>query len=201
MNRLVCVLSLCLAANAFAADKKAAPAAEKKPAGGDEMAKMMAEMEKAATPGPEHKALADLAGTWTATSKMFMDPTKPPAESKGTEEAKTVLGGRFVEMTYKGAMMNKPFEGMGIAGYDNIKKKYTMVWMDSMGTAIYYAEGTGDAKQRTFTGEETAPNGQKRPFRWVVKVDSKDKHSMEMYGPGMDGKEVKQGEITYTRSK
>ena len=200
MNRLMCVLSLCLAASAFAADKKpAAPAAGDKKS--DEMAKMMAEMEKAATPGPEHKALAELAGTWSTSSKMYMDPTKPPVESKGTEEAKVILGGRFVEMNYKGNMMNKPFEGMGVTGYDNIKKKYIMTWMDSMGTAVYVAEGTGDAKQRTYTGEETGPNGQKRPFRWVVKVDSKDKHTMEMYGLGMDGKEMKQGEITYTRSK
>jgi hypothetical protein len=202
MKRVVCVLTLCLAATAFAADKKPAAApADKKAGGGDEMAKMMAEMEKAATPGVEHKALVEMAGNWTSAGKMYMDPTKPPTESKGTEECKAILGGRFLECTYKGQMMGKPFEGIGVSGYDNMKKKYVMTWKDNMGTMILYTEGTGDAKSRTYTGEETMPNGQKRPFRWVIKIDSKDKHSMEMYAPGMDGKEAKQMEIVYTRAK
>ena len=165
----------------------------------DQMQQMMAEYEKAATPGAEHKALQEGVGNWTATSKMWMEPGKPPTEAQGTEEVKPALGGRFIQMHFTGNMMGKPFEGMGMEGYDNIKKKWVMTWADSMGTMIVYAEGTGDAKQRTFTGEETLPGGQKRPFRWVVKTESKDKHTMEMYAPGMDGKEAKEMEIVYTR--
>jgi hypothetical protein len=184
-----------VSATAFADSKKPAKAAAK-----DDMhQKMMMEMEKAATPGPEHKSLTEATGNWTAASKMWMEPGKPPMEAQGTEEVKPLLGGRFVEMHYTGNVMGKPFEGMGVEGYDNTTKKWVMTWMDSMGTSIIHAEGTGDAKQRTFTGEETMPNGQKRPFRWVVKIESKDKHMMEMYAPGMDGKEMKTMEIVYTR--
>ncbi len=197
MKSLICASCLMLAATSFAADKK--PADKKAAAPNPEMQKMMMEMEKAATPGPEHKALTDMAGTWTAASKFWMEPGKPPQESQGTEEAKAILGGRFVEMHYNGQAMGKPFEGIGTSGYDNTKKKYVMTWMDTMGTQVIYAEGTGDAKSRTYTGEEVLPNGQKRPFRWVIKVDSPSKHTMEMYAPGMDGKEAKQMEIVYTR--
>lgn len=193
---LICTLVLGLGTVELAENKS------KKGAGGpsqEEMQKMMAEMEKLAAPGPEHKALAESVGTWTTTSKMWMEPGKPPMESTGSEEVKSVLGGRFFTMHFTGNMMGKPFEGMGMEGYDNTKKKYVMTWADSMGTMIIYAEGTGDAKQRTFTGEETMPNGQKRPFKWVVKADSKDKHTMEMWAPGPDGKEAKEMEIVYTR--
>jgi Protein of unknown function (DUF1579) len=195
MRTTICALAVLLSANAFAEEKKAA-AGDKKP----DMAAMMAAMEKAATPGPEHKALADQVGTWTAKSKMWMEPGKPPTEAQGTEEVKSVLGGRFIELHFNGNMMGKPFEGMGHEGYDNMKKKWVMTWMDSMGTMIIYAEGTGDAKTRTFIGEETMPNGAKRPFRWVMKVESPTKHTMEMYAPGMDGKEAKQMEIVYTKA-
>ena len=187
-------ICLLVSASAFADSKKPAKAPGK-----DDMQKMMMEMEKAATPGPEHKWLTDAAGTWNAASKMWMEPGKPPMESTGTEEVKPVLGGRFVEVHITSNMMGKPFEGMGVEGYDNTTKKFVMTWMDSMGTSIIRAEGTGDAKQRTFTGEETMPNGMKRPFRWVYKMESKDKRVMEMYGPGMDGKEMKQMEVVYTR--
>lgn len=195
---LICTLVLGLGTVAIAENKS-------KKAGGapsqEEMQKMMAEMEKAAAPGPEHKALAESVGSWTANSKMYMEPGKPPMESSGTEKVEPVLGGRFIQMKFSGNMMGKPFEGMGMEGYDNIKKKWVMTWADSMGTMIIYAEGTGDAKSRTFTGEETMPNGQKRPFKWVSRIDSKDKHTMEMFAPGPDGKEMKEMEIVYTRAK
>jgi hypothetical protein len=199
MRITICALSLVLCSTAFADSKKPAAAADKKAPSKEEIAKMMAEMEKAGAPGPEHKWLAESAGTWTAATKMWMDPTKPPMESVGSEEAKVVMGGRFVEMHYSGQMMGKPFEGMGIAGYDNTKKKFVMTWMDSMGTMILYVEGTGDQKQRVFTGEETMPNGMKRPFRWVMTYESPTKHKMEMFAPGMDGKEMKEMEIVYTK--
>jgi hypothetical protein len=190
---LIAICTLGLATSALADKKKSAGPSQ------EEMQKMMAEMEKAATPGPEHKALVEGVGNWTATSKMWMEPGKPPTETTGSEEVKSVLGGRFVQLNFKGSFMGKPFEGVGLDGYDNIKKKYVMTWADSMGTTIIYAEGTGDAKQRVYSGEETMPNGQKRSFRWVLKIDSKDKRSMEMFAPGPDGKEAKEMEIVYTR--
>jgi hypothetical protein len=193
---LLCGLALSGAAFADSKKKGAQPASA---GGNDEMQKMMAAMEKAATPGPEHKMLQESVGNWATTSRMWMEPGKPPQETQGQEEVKPALGGRFISIHYTGSAMGKPFEGMGMEGYDNVKKKYVMTWADSMGTMIVYAEGTGDAKQRTFTGEEILPTGQKRPFRWVMKTDSKDKHTMEMFAPGADGKEAKEMEIVYTR--
>ncbi len=197
MNKVVW-LAVMLAATTAAADQKAAkkPAA---PAAASDHDAMMAEYMKLATPGEQHKWLQDSVGTWTATGKMYFDPSKPPTESTGTAVFKSVLGGRFVEEHFTGTMMGQPFEGQGVTGYDNMKKKFVMSWVDSMGTMMIYVEGTGDAKQRTFAGEETGPDGKKRAFRWVLKFDSKDKHVMEMYGTGPDGKEVKQMEIVYTR--
>jgi hypothetical protein len=182
------------------ADNKAKKTEAKKPSQED-MQKMMAEMEKLATPGPEHKALLESVGNWNVTTRMFMEPGKPPTESQGTEKIEPALGGRFIQIHSNSTMMGKPFEGLGLEGYDNMKKKWVMTWADSFGTVIIYAEGTGDAKQRTFTGEETEMNGQKRSFKWVVKNDGKDKRTMEMFAPGMDGKEMKEMEIVYTRAK
>jgi hypothetical protein len=157
MKKIVtCVLALGLSTLAVA-EPKAKKGAAPSP---DEMQKMMAAMEKAGAPGPEHKQLAETAGNWSTVSRFWMEPGKPPMETQGAEEVKPVLGGRFIESHYTGNMMGKPFEGMGLEGYDNLKKKYVMTWADSTGTMIIYAEGTGDAKQRTFTGDETLPNGQ-----------------------------------------
>ena len=50
-----------------------------------EMMKVMMEMGKV---GENHKLLAEMAGNWTYTAKMYMDPAGPPQESKGTATRK-----------------------------------------------------------------------------------------------------------------
>jgi hypothetical protein len=51
---------------------------------------------KAAEPGEPHKKLEALAGSWEGALKMWLDPSKSPAESKGTSESKMILGGRYL---------------------------------------------------------------------------------------------------------
>jgi hypothetical protein len=60
-----------------------------------------------------------------------------------------------------------------------------------------------DGKIITMTGEASDPMSGKTNQKWrtVLRIESKDKHVFEMYGPGPDGKEFKQMEITYTRAK
>src|SRR5262245_48056445 len=108
---------------------------------------MMKAMADAATPGAEHKKLEPLVGTWDSVCKFWMDPSKPPMESKGTMERKWILGGRFVEEKVEGTNFDgKPgFEGRGRIGYDNAQKKYTMTWNCTMGTSTCNGTGTVDS--------------------------------------------------------
>src|SRR5262245_10886826 len=69
---------------------------DKKDGAPDEKAIMEAMM-KAATPGEQHKQLAGFAGSWDLTMKMWMDPSKPPTESKATSEGKMIMEGRYLE--------------------------------------------------------------------------------------------------------
>ncbi len=54
---------------------------------------MMDVWKKLATPGEPHKLFATLAGSWTTQTKEWMEPGKPPTESTGTAEMKTLLDG------------------------------------------------------------------------------------------------------------
>ena len=51
-----------------------------------------------------------------------MDPTKAPTESVGTVERELMLGGRVLAEKVRSTYMNKPFEGYGLTGYDNVSK-------------------------------------------------------------------------------
>jgi len=163
---------------------------------------MMAKWMEAAQPGPPHKVLAKMAGTWQATVKSWEDPTQPPQVSEGTSVSKIIMEGRFLKTDFEGTMMGMPMVGLGYLGYDNLKQEYCGVWMDNMSTSVMSYSGTFDEKAGVMTcyGEGIDPmSGQKYTSRMVTRVVSPDEHVWEMYSPGPDGKEVKWVEITYVR--
>jgi len=158
---------------------------------------------KLGTPGAPHKLLASMAGSWSTKIKSWMEPNKPPMESVGTCEQKMILGGRFLQQEFTGDMMGSRFTGIGVTGYDNHTKKYVSTWMDSMGTAILFFEGTASADGKTITQESRYDDPIKGPMKWrsVTKIVNDDTHVFEMYGTAKKGKEEKMMEITYTRKQ
>jgi hypothetical protein len=159
---------------------------------------------KLGMPGEHHKHLNALVGTWHVRVKMWMDPSKSPSESEGTMTGKWILDGRFVELKYEGKFEGKQFTGIGLTGYDNIKKTYVSSWVDSMSSGIMTATGTYDAAKKAFTfaAEEFDPVvGAKVKMRDVLRVVDKDKLEQEMFKSVAQGKEFKMMEMTYTRKK
>lgn len=156
---------------------------------------------KLGTPGEPHKLFASLAGSWTTTTKEWMEPGKPPTESTGTAEMKMLLDGRFLYQEYNSQMMGQPFSGIGIDGYDNMTKKYVTAWIDTMGTGIFFMEGTAspDGKTITLKGSHPEPGGGKMTHRAVWKIVDSNTQTFDMYGTHHRGKEMKVLEITYTR--
>lgn len=190
-----------------AQEKKAAPAKKSAPAAPamDEKA-MMDMMQKLASPGPGHKKLDFMVGTWNAKTTMWMDPDpkRPPMVSEGTSIHKWVLGGRYLEQRFEGTFMGGPFSGVGYTGYDNYRKKYNSTWMDTLATAGMTSSGNFDAagKVLTSTGKMDDPStGKFTPFREKMTIVSNDEVLFEMWPAGPDGKEYRMMEIRYTRKK
>jgi hypothetical protein len=190
---LVALFVISLASPLMAKDKKS-----EKPM--DQQA-MMELWKKMAMPGEPHKLFATLAGSWTTTSKEWMEPGKPPTESTGTAEIKMLLDGRFLYQEYNSQMMGQPFSGIGIDAYDNMTKKYVTAWLDSMGTGIFIMEGTASADGKTITlkGSHPEPGGGKMTHRAVWKIVDNNNQTFDMYGAHHGGKETKMMEIVYTR--
>lgn len=155
------------------------------------------------TPGPAHQRFAHKAGRWKLNVKHFMAPGQPPMESEATSEIKLALDGRYLTDSMSGSMMGSPFHGLGMTGYDNLKKVYWVTWVDNMGTGVTYMEGKYDADTRTFTydGDQADPvTGGTVKSRIVEKSLDDDHLTMEMYM--MQGGEMVKGmEIAYTRMK
>ena len=157
-------------------------------------------------PGPEHKLLEDLAGNYGAKVKAWIEPGKPPEESTGVMKRKMIMGGRFLQEEYEGKLGPETFTGMGIIGFDRIRKKFVLSWIDSMSTGFMTSEGTYDAAKKTFTyiSEDTDPgSGKKMKGRDILRLDNADQQTFEMHRQELEegAKEFKVLEIVYTRKK
>jgi hypothetical protein len=197
------------------AKKPAAPQGDK-PAdakGRPEMTPAQEEMMKKwmeyATPGEGHKKLEPMVGKWDYEVRMWMDPQQPEPEiSKGTCEMKWILDGHYVQQECTGPAEGpdgKPFRGLGLHGYDNMRKEYFGLWMDNMGTGLLMGYGKCDETGKVIntTGEVADPmtGNLHQKYHAVTKWESNDKFSYTYSLINPDGKEFKEMEITYTRAK
>jgi len=154
---------------------------------------------------PQHQEMAKAVGKYDVLVRYRMAPDAPMRESKGKAEFKLILDGRFIEQTYSGDMEGVPFTGLGIEGYDHLKKQFQTVWMDSTTNMMTHFTGTAspDGKVITYTGKMDDPmTGQKDiPIKMVLRKVSDDKTIFEMYETMPGGKEFKSMEMEYTRQK
>jgi len=152
-------------------------------------AEMMAQWQAAMTPSDGHARLMPMVGTWHATTTFRIAPEAPETVSEGSSVHRLVLGGRFLEQIYKGTSMGMPFEGMGFTGFDNVRRKYIGVWMDTFGTGLMHSvsSGTPTDQRIDFTCEAIEPSGDKRIFEAIVRISGHEKHSYEMWTKGDKG--------------
>ncbi len=164
---------------------------------------MMDAMMKAAAVSENHALLKPFVGKWTAVVKTWESPTAEPQTSQGSSTAMSLYDGRFVMENFKSTMMNMPFEGMSITGYDNIQKKFCVFWIDNTTTAFAFYAGTYDPAKKVFsyTSKWMSPMGGTWDVRMVMTVVSPDEHIQQMFMTMPGQKEYKNIEIVYTRVK
>jgi len=160
------------------------------------------QMVVAGTPGPAHKALGVLVGNWNAEVKCWMEPDAEPRVVQGTLKANWTLKGRFVEGEFKGEMLNQPFTGRSLMGYDNSSQKFVQMWATDIQTSVFPSEGKADSDYKVITleGKGDCPATGRRggPMKKVFRFLNPDKYTFELFDVS-NGKDVRTMEITYTR--
>ena len=165
----------------------------------EEKAMMEAYM-KAATPGPQHAAMASKAGAYALEIKNFAPDGTTTMES-GKATRRMNLDGRVMVEEVQASMMGQSFTGYGMTGYDNVSGRYWSTWNDSMSTGIMVSDGSCDDKGKcAFSGSwndplTKAPVSARTESEWMDDATE----IFRMYGPGPDGKEMQMMEITYRR--
>lgn len=160
---------------------------------------MMKKMREHATPGEAHAVLGKLVGKWKTEMTVM---GAPPTEGKA--ECKWILGELYIQQTFSGNMMGMPFEGLGLMGYDNYKKKYTSTWVDSMSTTKNDAEGMLDqtGKVLSFWGtmDEYLTGEHDKPVKYVFDMSQDDVMKFEIHDLAIGENSVVVS-IKYTRDE
>ncbi len=192
MKFLIGSLILALTTGAFANEHKSDA--------GEDMAKMIT----LTAVSENHAILKDLVGRWKTSSKFWMDKNSKPEEASGTQVNKLIMDGRFLQSEAKGTAMGKPFTGMGLLGYDNIKSEYQSMWIDNMNTSLMTSSGSFDGASKTLNEKGTGScpmTGEKnRVFRGEWRFVDKKNYVYSLYSNGKDGAEYKMMEITYKKN-
>ena len=132
---------------------------------------------------------------------MWTDPSQPPAEFKGTMETKWIMGGRFVQETARGEYDGKPFEGMGLWGYNAVDNKYTHVRACSLSGTICSEQTdyiTSASKFECVTEGRCPLTGENVRGRDEVVIAGPDRIITTMFKT-VNGKEVKTAECVSIR--
>ncbi len=161
-------------------------------------------IEAAMTPGDGQKRLEFMVGTYDVDVRVWLDPAKPPMESKATSVATWVLGNRYVQQMLAGTIAGKPWSGVGYAGFDNVSKKYVVTYMDDGSTGMEWYTGTMDAKGENakLTGSiNDAVTGKPIPVELRLRIAADGDHVTELWQGGPDGKMQKVMELQYKRKK
>jgi hypothetical protein len=153
-------------------------------------------------PGPVHARLQDLAGKWDVAIQYKLG--EKVQEGKATCDAQWILGGRFLQQDYHSRFQGKPFHVLQILGYDNQKKKFIELMMDTMSTSVLHNEGeiSEDGKVITNQGESRDPTS-KKPYKLRTRytIADRDHFTLEWYRVEEGGKEEKTVTLRHSRKK
>jgi len=153
-------------------------------------------------PGPSHRLLEVLVGTWDAKLSFRSEPGGKVQVSPGTSTISWILGERFIKEEFTGEALGERFQGLGITGYDSAARRFTNVWIDSLNTALATSFGKylPEENRFDFIGEVYDPlRGGMKTTRSMMRVISTTKYEFVMFDTTPTGTEYAALQIEYTK--
>lgn len=198
---LFVVTTLCAA---FGTSSAGSPVGQDPQDKGGEMAAMMAKAKKFTSPGPHHKQLEPMIGSWTTETRGFVGGKALPPE-KGEAEFHWAMKDRWVEGTWKGTLMRMPIEGLLVMGYDNFKQTYVYTQVTNMDTAMIRTEGRTDPATKSIvtygTLDEYLTGEHDKALKIIWRFPSADSLMLEVHDLAIGENNTKVFEVAYTRKK
>ncbi|MFC4910034.1 DUF1579 family protein [Actinomadura gamaensis] len=164
-------------------------------------------------PGPNHRRLDPLVGTWKAvkTNYLLGGNGKPVVSRDITVRTRWIAktGGRFLEERTEGTLAGKHYFRLGILGFSNIDRRYEWTTFDSVTpTAMTYRgpRVSGTPSVLSIPGAFTDPGllgpryyGKTIPMRTVITIPRNGHPTFDLYFTPPQQKERLVDRVVYTR--
>jgi Protein of unknown function (DUF1579) len=153
-------------------------------------------------PGESHRLMDSFVGTWNVAMTFWGSPQSAPERSSGVSESKWILGGRFIQESFKGTVGGQNFEGIGLFGFDNGRRRFETLWLDSLNTSVARSTGTFDPENQiySFEGEVYDPLvGRDKSTKTTIRFLSPDRYLLTMFDHNPVYGDYKSLEIEYVR--
>lgn len=146
--------------------------------------------------GTEHALLQRFVGAWAGRTGTWFDPDGDPTPGEWRLAGETLLGGRFVRLSYAGTVGDKPHAGEMLLAYEQGEKRYTVVWTDSFhnGSQVMVCHGPSEWASQGARGDQfevlgSYPAGEER-WGWRMRLRRLgDQLTIAMLNIGPDGRE------------
>ncbi|WP_225412733.1 DUF1579 domain-containing protein [Stigmatella hybrida] len=159
--------------------------------------------EESQAEGGAHHRLAQLAGQYEGTTRLWFEPDRLADESPCRGTLRPVAGGRFLLHEYEGSFQGKPLSGMAFIAYHLDMDRYEVAWLDSFhtGTSLMFSTGAGSSPGLAVLGSYGAPSGPPWGWRTEIHQPSADALVITHYNipPEGQGPESKAVETVYRR--
>ncbi len=155
------------------------------------------------SPDTPHHILAQLAGNWVGTSKLWLEPDKLADEASIVGTIQLILEGRFALFLYKSSIKGEPQHGMFTFGYNTAADQYEASWVDSFhnNTAIMFCEGGAMENGFQVLGSYPDPAGGP-DWGWRTEVELQgDELTITAYNITPEGDEAKATEARLMRAR
>ena len=115
------------------------------------------------TPNEVHQMLGEYAGHFNMEISMWATEGKEPMKIKVAAKNKMILGGRFLEVSQTGTMMEMDYQSVTTIGYNTSGKNMDLTTITNMGTGTLSLTGASNpgTKIATLAGQMISPGGGK----------------------------------------
>jgi Protein of unknown function (DUF1579) len=167
-------------------------------------------------PGPGHAALEPLTGAWRVEMSIHAtfgrSPSAPPIVSTDLIcRREWVAGGRYIEDITEGTAVGSRYWRKGWLGYSTMDRRYEWVTIDAVNsTMMSYvsAKGFGTnmpiSMSGVFTDQGVAGEdsvGKTVAMRTVIRIETQDRHVIELYFTPPGKREMLATRMVYTRTR